>query len=137
MHTHTHPSHPSSPFPSHINFVFFHFVWFQHVKVIGSYNEPLFCFLSQFPFHPSKGYLSLTLFLLWSAAQSCPTLCDHMDYSRPGSFVHGIPRQEYWSGLLFPTGDLPNSGIEPVSLVPQALVGSLPLVPPGKPLPLL
>ena len=23
-------------------------------------------------------------------AQSCPTLCDPMDYSRPGSSVHGI-----------------------------------------------
>ena len=137
--THTHTSFPSFlSFPfSHINFVFFLFVWFWYVKVNRSYNEPLFCFLSQFPFHPSKGYLSFTLFLLCSVAQSCPTVCDHMDYSWPGSFVHGIPRQEHWSGLLFPLGDLPNSGIESVSLVPQALVDSLPLVPPGKPFPLL
>ena len=29
----------------------------------------------------------------------------------------GFPRQEYWSGLPFPTpGDLPNSGIQPVCL---------------------
>ena len=29
----------------------------------------------------------------------------------------GFSRQEYWSGLLFPPpGDLPNSGIEPMSL---------------------
>ena len=28
----------------------------------------------------------------------------------------GFPRQEYWSGLPFPSaGDLPNSGIEPES----------------------
>ena len=34
----------------------------------------------------------------------------------------GFPRQEYWSGLSFPSpGDLPNSGIEPVSLVSSAL----------------
>ena len=33
--------------------------------------------------------------------------CDPMDYSPPGSSVHGISRQEYWSGLLFPfPGDL-------------------------------
>ena len=38
----------------------------------------------------------------------CPTLCSHMDCSPPGSSVHGIPRQEYWSGVPFPTpGDLP------------------------------
>ena len=33
-------------------------------------------------------------------------------------------RQEYWSGLSFPPpGDLPNPGIEPLSLVSPALVG--------------
>ena len=30
--------------------------------------------------------------------QSCPTLCDPMDYIPPGSSVLGILRQEYWSG---------------------------------------
>ena len=30
----------------------------------------------------------------------------------------GFPRQEYWSGLSFPSpGDLPDSGIEPVPLM--------------------
>ena len=44
--------------------------------------------------------------------QSCPTLCDSMDYS-----PLGISRQEYWCGLPRPPpGDLPNPGIEPVSL---------------------
>ena len=39
-----------------------------------------------------------------------------------------FPWQKYWSGLPFPTpGDLPNPGIEPVSLVSSALVDSLPL----------
>ena len=33
-------------------------------------------------------------------------------------------RQEYWGGLPFPTpGDLPNSGMEPMSLAPLALAG--------------
>ena len=36
-------------------------------------------------------------------AQSCLTPCDPMDCSRPGSSVHGILRQEYWSRLLFPS----------------------------------
>ena len=31
------------------------------------------------------------------------TLCDPMDYNPPGSSVHGISRQEYWSGLPFPS----------------------------------
>ena len=34
----------------------------------------------------------------------------------------GFSRQEYWSGVPFPTtGDLPDSGIKPVSLVSSAL----------------
>ena len=41
-------------------------------------------------------------------------------------------RQEYWSGLPFPPpGNLPNPGIEPMSLALQA--DSLPSEPPGKP----
>ena len=56
----------------------------------------------------------------WSeseVAQSCPTLCDPMDCSLPGSSVHGIFQAIYWSGLPFPSpGDLPNPGIEPGSL---------------------
>ena len=34
-------------------------------------------------------------------AQLCPTLCDPTDCSPPGSSVHGILQQEYWSGLPF------------------------------------
>ena len=34
--------------------------------------------------------------------QSCPTLCNPMDYSPPGSSVHGI-LQAYWSQLSFPS----------------------------------
>ena len=45
------------------------------------------------------------------------------------SLSTGFSRQEYWSGLPFPSsGDLPDPGINPVSLMSPALqVGSLPL----------
>ena len=40
-------------------------------------------------------------------------------------------KQEYWSGLLFPSpGDLPDPGMEPAS--PALQVDSLPLKAPGK-----
>ena len=43
----------------------------------------------------------------------------------------GFSRQEYWSGLLFPSpGDLPNPGIEPES--PTLLADTLLSEPPGK-----
>ena len=66
-----------------------------------------------------------------SLTQSCPTHCDSLDYSLPGS-----SRQEYSSGLPFPTpGDLPNAGLEPESLVSPALAhGFFTTEPPGKPI---
>jgi len=54
-----------------------------------------------------------------------------MDWSPPGSSVGGFPRQEYWSGLPFPSpGDLPDPGIKPRSSALQ--VDSLPTEPPRK-----
>ena len=46
-----------------------------------------------------------------------------------------FPRQEYWSGLPFPSlGDLPDPGIEPMSLsLLHWQEDSLPQAPPGKP----
>ena len=46
----------------------------------------------------------------------------------------GFSRQEYWSALPCPPpGDLPNPGIEPMSLISLVLAGKfLTLVPPGK-----
>ena len=58
--------------------------------------------------------------------------CDPIDCSLPCSTLSmGFPRQEYWSGLPFPSpGDLPKPGIEPGLLALQA--DSLPSEPPGK-----
>ena len=54
-------------------------------------------------------------------AQACPALLwPHGLYSLPGSSVE-FSRQEYWSGLPFPTpGDLPDLGISPRSPALQA-----------------
>ena len=47
----------------------------------------------------------------------------------------GFSRQEYWSGLPFPSpGDLPDPGIEPGS--PALQTDALPSEPPGKPNPI-
>ena len=47
-----------------------------------------------------------------------------MDYSLPSLSVHAVFQAKTWSGLTFPPlGDLPNRGIEPVSLSSPALAG--------------
>ena len=46
------------------------------------------------------------------------TLCNPMDYSLPGSTVHGISKQEYWNGLPFPSlGAIPGPEIKTISLL--------------------
>ena len=51
-------------------------------------------------------------------AQSCPTLCNPMDQA---SQSMGFSRQEYWSGVPFPSlGDLPGPRIKPRSPALQA-----------------
>ena len=57
-------------------------------------------------------------------AQSCPTFCDSMDYSPPGSFVHGIFQARTLEQVPFPTqGDLPGLGIKSASLASPAEAG--------------
>ena len=54
--------------------------------------------------------------------QSCLTLGDSVDCGTPGSSAKGFFRQEYQSGLLCPLPeDLPDPGMEPVSLMSPAL----------------
>ena len=58
-----------------------------------------------------EGNLNVSVCVL--VAQSCPTLCDPMDYSPPGSSVHGIlqARKPEWAAMPF-SRDLPNLGIK-------------------------
>ena len=55
--------------------------------------------------------------------QSCPTPCNPMDCSLPGSSVHGdSPGKNTGVGCPAPPlGDLPDPGIKPSSLVSPAL----------------
>ena len=56
--------------------------------------------------------------------QSCLTLCDPVVSQAPPSM--GFSRQDHWSGLQCPPpGDLPDPGIEPLSLASPALAGRL------------
>ena len=66
-------------------------------------------------------------------AQSCLTLCDHMDCrSHQTPLSLGFPRQEYRSGLPFLSlGDPPDLGIAPT--ISELAGGFLAIEPPGKP----
>ena len=65
-------------------------------------------------------------------AKSCPTLATPWTVSCQTPPSMGCSRQEYWSGLPFPSpGDLPDQGIKPRSPALQA--GFLPTELRGKP----
>ena len=65
-------------------------------------------------------------------AQLCPILCGPLGCAFQAPPSMGFSRQEYWSGLPFPSpGDLPNPGIEPKP--PALQEDSLLSEPPGKP----
>ena len=54
----------------------------------------------------SNFHIYASLWMVTAAAKSlqlCPTLCDPIDGSPPGSPSLGFSRQEHWSGLPFPS----------------------------------
>ena len=81
-------------------------------------------------------YLFIYLFI--KSSVSCSVVSDS---ATPWTVAHqaplsmGFSRQEYWSGLLFPSpGDLSNPRVEPGSLASPALAGRFfTNAPPGKP----
>ena len=65
--------------------------------------------------------------------QSCPTDCYAWTVAHQASPSMGFSRQEYWSGLPFPSpGELLDPGIKPKSPTLQA--DALTSEPPGKPI---
>ena len=100
-------------------------VYYYSIKICASgfdeLLESIFCLL-------------LVVCVCVLVAQLCPTLCYPMDCSCQVPLFIGFFRQEYWSGLPFPSpGDLSDPGIELRSLALQ--VYSLLSEPPGKPSP--
>ena len=62
-----------------------------------------------------------------SESESCSVMSNPMDYT-----VRGFPKEEYWSGVPFPSpGDLPDSEIKPGS--PASAGGFFTTELPGKP----
>ena len=100
----------------------------QNVSQIGGLWPH--CIEQVYRSHFSNSICSLHVLCL--VAQLCPTLCDPMDYSPPGSSVHGILQAKVleWVATLS-SRDLPNPGIKPQ--FPTLQVDSLLFEPPEKP----
>ena len=72
------------------------------------------------------------MFTHTKSPQSCPTLCDSVDCSPPGSSVHGILQVRGCHALF--EGIFPVQGLNPPLLcLLHRQAGSLPLMPLGKP----
>ena len=89
-------------------------------------------FFSQLFHHFSKRKGSLSNLERMLVVQLCLTLHDPVDCSYQAPLSMGFSRQEYWSGLPFPSpGEFPYPGIKHRSSSFQA--DSFPSEPPGKP----
>ena len=96
----------------------------------SSLSSPTFVTCRQILNHP--GISHLIKYVLCLVAQLCPTLCDSMDCSPPGSSVLGDSQARILEWVSMPSSkDIPNPGIKPRS--PALQVDSLPIEPPGKP----
>ena len=92
----------------------------QHLQITGESIE--------MNFNENTSYQNMK----WSeVAQSCLTLCNPQTVPHQSTLSMGFSRQEYWSGLPFPSpGALPDPRIRPRSLTLQA--DTLTSSPPGK-----
>ena len=78
------------------------------------------------------GDLCITHCVHAQLSQSCLTLCDPMDCSRPGSSVHGLLQARILEWVAMPSSrGSSQPRIKPAS--PAVQVDSLPTEPPGKP----
>ena len=78
-------------------------------------------FRGDFRFLPLIMILTMGLSHMLLLAQLCPTLCDPMDCSLPGSSFHGIFQARILEWVAIPSpGGLPDSGIKPASSAWQA-----------------
>ena len=79
------------------------------IRVVSSAYLRLLIFLLAILI-PDCASSSQAFLMMYSAAakslQSCPTLCNPIDGSPPGSPVLGFSRQEYWSGVPLPSPDV-------------------------------
>ena len=84
-------------------------VWWGWKEIHQNQNGPLGKSISSnrsvlpFPLFESPNRIILSKSEWVIVVQSCPTLCDPMDYSLTGSSVHEFSRQEYQTGLPFPS----------------------------------
>ena len=90
--------------------------------------------LSLLPISPIQSLVSVpTACMRAKLFQSCPTLCDSMDCSPPGSSVHGILQARALEWVASPSSK-GSSKPRYWTHVSYWQAGSLPLAPPGKPL---
>ena len=84
------------------------FIWnWIHTELRQPYCFFFLKFLFSSNLIPNNIYWVSTLWVKWSeVAQSCPTLCDPMDCSLPGSSVHGILQaiELEWIAISFSSG---------------------------------
>ena len=80
-----------------------HIVFHNGCTVLHSHSHSPVCkdsSFSTFSLHLSSFYFFIFWQCVWLVAQSCPTLCNPMECSPPGSSVHGILQARILEGVV-------------------------------------
>ena len=102
------------------------------MKIFQDILEPAFLYLNGLDFSFCPKLFLHVMCMCAKSLQSCPTLCDPMDCSPPGSSVHGILQARIleWVAIAFSRESFwPGTKPEP----PALQADSLPSESPGKP----
>ena len=77
------------------------------LKILGAATKTWYCQINKY--RKDTQWKTLIIAVCESeVAQSCPTLCDPMDYSLPGSSIHGIFQARVLEWVAIPSpGDRP------------------------------
>ena len=116
--------------------------WHQHFFscLFRKNNSFFFLFLTHQGSPPPPATMMLPIVTVpcvyAKSLQLCPTFCEPMDHSLPGSSVHGILQARILEWVAMPSSrdsSRPRDWTQVSFLLLHWQTGSLPLVPPGKP----
>ena len=86
------------------------------VLLNGTFKKMFNCFSGLKLLASQNAYLNDFAGIHAKSLQSCPILCDSVDYSHQAPLSLELSRQEYWSGLPFPSpGNLSDPRIKSTS----------------------
>ena len=112
----------SDPYHRRLTWQYLNFMWMKSWFLTSFSHHNVFRWICSIAIYQYGEGGKTRVCVCIKSLQLCPTLCNPMDHSQPGSFVHGILQARVLEPCS-PPGDLPDPGIKPMFLISPALAG--------------